>query len=176
MCADCTALPHQAHSSRYATCLGQASEYLATCIAEAKPAEKVPERRLWLTGSVESSPGVCGLYRTARTEPMGDRLRLLYTGDTRLMPGRGKPQDQIGTLAISPWPSRARWRLMCFRLEMEAVSAEVACLAMDCLLPPCIAHLITLMVLYSPHRLHDAVSCQPLLITSDILMQWWSRC
>ena len=65
--------------------------------AEAKPAEKVPERRLWLTGSMESSPGVCGLYRTARTEPMGDRLRLLYKGDCRL--SWGKPQDQEGALA-----------------------------------------------------------------------------
>ena len=67
--------------------------------AEAKPAEKVPERRLWLTGSTESSPGVCGLYRTARTEPMGDRLRLLYHGDTRLSESWGKSQDQQGTRA-----------------------------------------------------------------------------
>ena len=47
---------------------------------EAKPKEKVPERRLWLYGSVQASPGTLGLYRTARTEPMGERLRLLYDG------------------------------------------------------------------------------------------------
>ncbi len=64
--------------------------------AEGKPAEKVPERRLWLTGSMESSPGVCGLYRTARTEPMGDCLRLLFKGDARLSSAWGKPQDQQG--------------------------------------------------------------------------------
>lgn len=81
---------------------GQACYLKALCMrglllrAEGKPAEKVPERRLWLTGSMESSPGVCGLYRTARTEPMGDRLRLLYKGDPRLSSAWGKPQDQQG--------------------------------------------------------------------------------
>ena len=70
--------------------------------AEGKPAEKVPERRLWLTGSMESSPGVCGLYRTARTEPMGDRLRLVYKGDARLSSAWGKPQDQQGAPQCTP--------------------------------------------------------------------------
>lgn len=70
--------------------------WFAAAAAEVKPAEKVPERRLWLTGSVESSPGVLGLFRTARTEPMGERLRVLYNGDAKLTPARGKPQDQKG--------------------------------------------------------------------------------
>ena len=52
--------------------------------AEAKPKEKVPERRLWLYGSVEASPGTMGLFRTASMEPMGERLRLLYDGTLKL--------------------------------------------------------------------------------------------
>ena len=78
--------------------------------AEDKPAEKVPERRLWLTGSVESSPGVCGLYRTARTEPMGDRLRLVYKGDAQLSSAWGMPQDQTGVPCLQHLStSRVSW-------------------------------------------------------------------
>jgi hypothetical protein len=65
----------------------------------------VPERRLWLYGSVAASAGTCGLYRTARTEPMGERLRLLFNGDPVLTPVRGNKQDPAGWyLDISgPW-------------------------------------------------------------------------
>lgn len=77
----------------------------ATPGGEAKPKEKVPERRLWLYGSVAASAGTCGLYRTARTEPMGERLRLLFNGDPVLTPVRGNKQDPAGwCLDISgPW-------------------------------------------------------------------------
>ena len=70
---------------------------LSSAAAEAKPVE-VPARRLWLTGSVESSPGALGLYRTARTEPMGERLRLLYSADYKFVPACGRPQDPKGAL------------------------------------------------------------------------------
>ncbi|KAK9904717.1 hypothetical protein WJX75_001194 [Coccomyxa subellipsoidea] len=70
-----------------------AAEAAAPEGGEAKPKEKVPERRLWLYGSVAASAGTCGLYRTARTEPMGERLRLLFNGDPVLTPVRGNKQD-----------------------------------------------------------------------------------
>ena len=41
--------------------------------AEAPAAEK----RLVLYGRTQASPGLTGLFRTARTEPMGERLRLV---------------------------------------------------------------------------------------------------
>ena len=53
-------------------------------------------RRLWLTGSVQSSPGLSGFYRTARTEPMGERLRMLLSGDATVAPASGRRQDQKG--------------------------------------------------------------------------------
>ena len=56
----------------------------------------VPPRRLWLTGSVQSSPGLSGFYRTARTEPMGERLRMLLNGAPVLAPASGRPQSQKG--------------------------------------------------------------------------------
>ncbi|CAL8464659.1 g4194 [Coccomyxa elongata] len=60
---------------------------------EAQPKEKVPERRLWLYGSMAASPGTCGLYRTARTEPMGERLRLLFNGEPIINPAHGNKHD-----------------------------------------------------------------------------------
>ena len=63
---------------------------------EAKPKDKVPERRLWLHGSVQASPGTMGLYRTARTEPMGERLRLLYNGSWVLGGLTGNKHDMAG--------------------------------------------------------------------------------
>ena len=83
------------------------------CNAEAKPAEakpaEVPPRRLWLTGSVQSSPGLSGFYRTARTEPMGERLRMLLNGALVLAPALGKPPDQKGgrTLSFHSEPQKA---------------------------------------------------------------------
>jgi len=35
------------------------------------------EQRLWLYGTVQAAPGLVGLFRTARTEPMGERLRMI---------------------------------------------------------------------------------------------------
>lgn len=63
---------------------------------EAQPKEKVPERRLWLHGSMAASPGTCGLYRTARTEPMGERLRLLFNGEPIINPAHGNKHDPAG--------------------------------------------------------------------------------
>lgn len=68
-----------------------------TAPAEAKPKEKVPERRLWLYGSVEASPGTMGLYRTASMEPMGERLRLLYDGSLKLGQFSGNKHNLAGT-------------------------------------------------------------------------------
>lgn len=56
----------------------------------------MPERRLWIYGSAAATPGTCGLYRTARTEPMGERLRLLFNGDPLVAPVRGQNQDPAG--------------------------------------------------------------------------------
>ena len=43
------------------------------------PAAEPPadEKRLVLYGRTQASPGLSGLFRTARTEPMGERLRLV---------------------------------------------------------------------------------------------------
>ena len=62
----------------------------------AKPKEKVPERRLWLTGSLQSSPGLIGLFNTASVEPLGDRLRLLFRGDPDLQSAQGVPDNPAG--------------------------------------------------------------------------------
>ena len=64
--------------------------------ALAKPKEKVPERRLWLTGSIQSSPGLIGLFNTACVEPLGDRLRLLFCGDPNLQSAQGVPDNPKG--------------------------------------------------------------------------------
>lgn len=53
---------------------------------------------------------------------------------------------------------------------------KLPAMQLACLLAPASARLITPMKLDSAYLLHDAVSCQSLLITSDFLMQWWSRC
>ncbi len=64
----------------------------------------MPERRLWLYGSVAASPGTSGLYRTARTEPMGERLRLLFNGDPVLTHVRGNKQDPAGAISCPSFP------------------------------------------------------------------------
>ena len=66
----------------------------------AEDEEKLPEppndRRLWLYGSTETSPGAPGLFKTARTEPLGERLRLLYQANKSLAPSTGLPADLAG--------------------------------------------------------------------------------
>ena len=39
--------------------------------------------RLWLTGSLQSNPGVLGLVRCARMEPQGKLLRCVFDASTR---------------------------------------------------------------------------------------------
>ena len=55
-------------------------------------------RRLWLHASLASSPGAYGFYRTARTEPLGDALRLLldYESPGAIPPVTGVPQPLAG--------------------------------------------------------------------------------
>ena len=80
---------------------------------EAAPAEP---RRLWLHASLASSPGAYGFYRTARTEPLGDNLRLLldYESPGAIPPVTGVPQALSGTVVrvqgfmANPKPCRRR--------------------------------------------------------------------
>ena len=48
-------------------------------LPEEAPAAEAPaaEKRLVLYGRTQASPGLTGFFRTARTEPMGERLRLV---------------------------------------------------------------------------------------------------
>lgn len=67
--------------------------------APAAPADAPAEpRRLWLHASLASSPGAYGFYRTARTEPLGDALRLLldYESPGAIPPVTGVPQPLAG--------------------------------------------------------------------------------
>jgi len=61
------------------------------------PAAAAP-RRLWLHGSLASSPGAFGFFRTAKGEPLGDNLRLLLNYDPpgTVPPVTGVPQPLSG--------------------------------------------------------------------------------
>ena len=61
---------------------GWLEEYVAKAkgvagVKEGPEAEPNQEKRLVLYGRTQASPGVTGFFRTARTEPMGERLRLV---------------------------------------------------------------------------------------------------
>lgn len=55
---------------------------------------EVVEKRLWLYGTLQSSPGLIGLFRTARTEPLGERLRMICDA-THPGPGGTWSLDQM---------------------------------------------------------------------------------
>jgi len=66
------------------------------------------EQRLWLYGTVQAAPGMVGLFRTARTEPLGERLRMICDitqpgpgGDWSLaqMPLAGAPRARAAAAA-----------------------------------------------------------------------------
>ncbi len=66
------------------------------------------EQRLWLYGTVQAAPGLVGLFRTARTEPLGERLRMICDitqpgpgGDWSLaqMPLAGAPRARAAAAA-----------------------------------------------------------------------------
>lgn len=57
--------------------------------------EKV-ERRLWVYGSVSSAPGTAAFFRTAKTEPLGDRVRLIFKADPVIGPAAGLPETPQG--------------------------------------------------------------------------------
>ena len=78
------------------------AEATAEAAAEGAPAEGAPARpaprRLWLHASLASSPGALGFFCSARTEPLGDNLRLLLNYDTpgSVPPASGVPQPLRG--------------------------------------------------------------------------------
>ena len=53
---------------------GSPEEAPAAAAAAGAPAA---EKRMVLYGRTQASPGLTGLFRTARTEPLGERLRLV---------------------------------------------------------------------------------------------------
>jgi len=89
---------------------GEAAEAEALVPAAAAP------RRLWLHGSLASSPGAFGFFRTAKGEPLGDNLRLLLNYDPpgAVPPVTGVPQPLSGArtlLEALPAGDRVRGRM-----------------------------------------------------------------
>lgn len=71
------------------------------------PAEAAPQlepRRLWLHGSLASSPGALGFFVTACREPQGSNLRLLLDYDLpgAVPPVTGVPQPLLGACRSVP--------------------------------------------------------------------------
>ena len=114
-CQDCARLPYTLVLNNSRFLQGWLAEYVAKAkdvagvkegpngspeAAPVAPAAEAPaaEKRLVLYGRTQASPGLTGFFRTARTEPLGERLRLVCDATH---PGSG-PE---GTWSLDQMPS-----------------------------------------------------------------------